>query len=136
MSNDYIWHVTLDTGHARQSYRSEIDDAIATLVRQHIDEALAGHPVEIRPGYDLKVSTAGGALLATVISNRVGPLVTIAIARVSRHSRKLWDLMDGQDSPPETPWCAVRLHPGLDDDLAAASWLGDFERCIAWAWIS
>ena len=37
------------------------------------------------------------------------------------------------ESPP-APWCAVRLEPTLALDPAAAAWLGDAERCLAWCW--
>ena len=36
---------------------------------------------------------------------------------------------------PEPPWCAVEIHPALALYPAAAEWLGDFERCVAWAWV-
>jgi hypothetical protein len=36
---------------------------------------------------------------------------------------------------PQTPWCAAKLMPGLSAYPAAAMWLGDMERCVAWAWI-
>lgn len=36
---------------------------------------------------------------------------------------------------PEAPWCAVLLHKTLPLGGDATLWLGDFERCVAWAWI-
>jgi hypothetical protein len=36
---------------------------------------------------------------------------------------------------PAGPWCAVRFELGLAMHQQAADWLGDFERCIAWAWL-
>ena len=69
------------------------------------------------------------------------------------HTRRSWrheidaavwpsitDLLDralavlGRDGTVE-PWCAVRLHAGLGLWPAAAHWLGDLKRCIAWAWL-
>ena len=37
---------------------------------------------------------------------------------------------------PGTPWCAVALHPGFLEQHGASAWIGDFERCIAWAWLT
>ena len=34
------------------------------------------------------------------------------------------------------PWLAVITHPTLAAHLGATEWLGDFERCVAWAWIT
>ena len=46
----------------------------------------------------------------------------------------------GQQHPsakrPREPWCAVALHPTLAGDLGATQWLADFERSVAWAWIT
>jgi len=139
----YITHITLDTGHSRRSPAHEVDAAVATLVRQQLDEALAGMHVEIRPGYRLMANTAAGALLATVIAGADAPLCTIAVARNSRQSKALWDILKQPvdigalakgDAPP-APWCAVRLYPALSDHLDALAWIGDFERCAAWGWL-
>lgn len=143
MTDRYLWHVTLDTGHSRRSYRNEVDDAVITLVRQQINEALSGLHVVIRPGYTLMANTAAGALLVTVIADTNAPLCTIAIARNSRQSRDLWSMLKqpveigavATGEPPPPPWCAVRLYPGLAEHVDALAWLGDFERCVAWGWI-
>ena len=37
------------------------------------------------------------------------------------------------ERPPDAPWCGVACHEGLVLDPGATEWLGDFERCIAWA---
>lgn len=143
MSDRYIWHLTLDTGHGRRSYRDEVDDAVVSVVGQQLAEALAGIPVEVRPGYRLRGDVAGGALLATVERKDIGPLATIAVAETSLQGAKLWRLLRqpvAAGSPavgdaPRPPWCAVRLYPALARDRAAASWLGDLGRILAWAWI-
>ena len=37
---------------------------------------------------------------------------------------------------PAEPWCAVLIHLTLAlADPSASAWLGDFERCVAWAWV-
>lgn len=134
-SADYIWHVTLDTGHGRRSLRNEIDAATITIVRQQIDEALAAGSAAILEGYTLTATTPAGALLATVTGN-AGPLAIIGVARSSLQSAALWRRLDAEGAPPSPPWCAVRLQAPLASDLDAAGWLGDYERCIAWAWLA
>ena len=44
------------------------------------------------------------------------------------------DMID-PESPPPTPWCGVGLHLALllRAYPDALHWLGDFERCVAWA---
>lgn len=41
------------------------------------------------------------------------------------------------DRPATMPWCVVALEVGIAYLPAATSigWLGDLERCLAWAWI-
>lgn len=135
MSGRYLWHVTLNTGESHRSYRNEVRDAIMTLLRQQIDEALAGLDVAIKPGYRLKADTVGGALVGTVMRDRDDPLCTIAVARNARQGAAIWRLLQEAGSPPRSPWCAVRLYAGLAYDPDALIWLGDFERCLAWAWL-
>lgn len=139
----YLMHVTIETGRARRSYRDEVTDETVTLLRLQIAEMLAGLPVEVTPGYRLTGASAGAALLATV-SRGIMPLVTIAVAKNAKVSRRLWDhlrrpQMPGMSGavgdPPRAPWCAAVVYPTLVADPGAADWLGDFERCLAWAWI-
>jgi hypothetical protein len=71
------------------------------------------------------------------------PLVTIAVAAKSKVSARLWSELQrpipgsspAAGDPPRAPWVAARLYPTLALDPDAAVWLGDFERCLAWAWI-
>jgi hypothetical protein len=138
----YILHMTLGTGDIRRSWRHEVEDGVVSLIRQQIAEMLAGLPVEVRPGYAMAGAAAGAALLATVSRDRV-PLVTIAVAAKAKASARLWDELRrpvpgaaaAAGEPPQAPWVAARLWPALARDPEAAAWLGDFERCLAWAWI-
>ena len=140
MSERYLMHVVIDTGDRRRSYRSEAADNTVTHLRKQIEAMLAEEHVEIRPGYRLTGNAHGSALLATVCVGEQ-PLVTIGVAARSQSSARLWEelinvkTVRDDVARPEAPWCAVRLHSHLLLDPMAASWLGDFERCLAWAWI-
>jgi len=157
----YIAHVTLSTGHLRRSPRSEVDDdTIAVLVHWLKNARAAWEPVplpgEAFAGFAAKVFVEHGAMVCTVYGpagrfpSLAGmeaahdgvPLVTFGVAQRSRHSKALWDrLVQVSDQPtscamPDAPWCGVVLHPPLPAFPDAMDWLGDFERCIAWAWIT
>lgn len=80
----------------------------------------------------------------TVATDSTVHNVTFAVADHARCGAQLWQmLIETAAVPcavglkrPETPWCAVRLEPGLVicQQLEAEA-LGDLERCIAWAWL-
>lgn len=161
-ASPYIAHVTLSTGHLRRSPRSEVDDdTIAILVPWLASARAAGSiptplPGEAFAGFTAKVLVEQGSLVCTVYGpagrfpHLAGmpeaqdgvPLVTFGVAQRSRHSKALWAaLVAVSDVPPrcampDSPWCGVVLHPTLPAFQDAAEWLGDFERCVAWAWIS
>jgi hypothetical protein len=65
-------------------------------------------------------------------------LVRIGVADKSRCAQPLWERLGGApDARPAEPWCAASIDPrGASADRAAYRWLGDFERCLAWAWLT
>lgn len=158
----YIAHITLATGHLRRSPRAEVsDDTIAVLVPWLASAMASGAPPAPLPGkafagFSAKALVGHGALVCTVYgpasrfphlsglaeAQDGAPLVTFGVAQRSRHSKALWAaLVAVSDVPPkcempEAPWCGVVLHQPLPAFPDASEWLGDFERCVAWAWIS
>lgn len=72
------------------------------------------------------------------------PIITMAVAIDPRCGRELWAELHKEPSsslatspaePPKTPWLAARLDVGGALHRETMDWLGDFERCLAWAWI-
>jgi len=148
----YIRHITLTTGHVRDSYPDEVGAEALAAVGRLIDGIIAGDVAEsiTIPGvgaYSLNGRGTGRCLVASVYAD--GPpsvlIATIGVAAHSRCGARLWrDLhrwgqvpvvTDPDDCPPE-PWVAAALDEGLAAYPQAAEWLGDFERCLAWAWIA
>lgn len=126
----YIWHYTVSTGHGRRSARSEASDAAVTICKLQIAEALRDQTPYVQPDYRLKASAAGGALLATLMAGDRS-VVTAAVCRKSRDSARLWAMIGQNGAPPAPPWLAAIIHT----DDPAILWAGDWERCVAWAWI-
>lgn len=147
----YIRHVTLTTGHARDCYRSEVTDDAIALCAGLIATFAAGkvsEPVAIpRVGpYSISGRGGGKCMVASVWSN--GPpselVVSIGVAEHERCGATIWrTLHQVSQLPPATdverqpraPWCGVLLEPAIMHHMDAMEWLGDFERCLAWAWI-
>lgn len=139
MQHKPLTHLTLLTGHSRQSWRHEIDPAALAQCRALLDQALRGGQVSLAPslhGYSMKATSEGDAMLCTALADVHGkpaPLVTFGASASA--GVDLWRLLGQSGNPPPSPWCAVRVEPGLALAPEAAHWLGDFERCIAWAWL-
>ena len=150
----YVEHITLTTGHARRSMSGEVTGAAIAacqvslafcLAKPGVHAALAADlPPPDMARYSLTATSAGRCLLATVW-REAAPICTIGIAGHARCAGRLWTVLHTtattplsttEDDRPQAPWCAARLEPGLATHIAAAEWLGDYERCLAWAWLS
>ncbi len=148
----YIQHLTLSTGHARRIEAGEVSGEVLARVSPWL-AALAesgGHmplPVAGLAEYTGLATVVDGALIVTIsgppdAAGRAPPLVSMGVARRSRHGAALWPLLTGPVMPPtapglrkpDAPWCGVALWPTLALYPQATEWLGDLERCIAWAW--
>lgn len=143
----HLRHVTMTTGHVRDSDRSEIADDALSVCADLLDAAMIVAPdavpiPAVAPPCALRVSGSGRCLVATVHGPDDAPILTIGVATHSRCGARLWRSLhetalgalatDDTPCPPE-PWCAARLEPGAVLHPMAMAWLGDFERCLAWA---
>lgn len=151
MSTPAVNHITLTTGHATMSSRADVSDAALATLRPWLAAAIRSGKPEPLPGdlahYRASVMLDGGALVATVYAAerasvpRVQPMPLCVVGVAQDKQPSLWGLLNGlhgQRGAPEpaAPWCAVALLPTLASDMQAALWLGDYERCLAWAWIT
>jgi hypothetical protein len=145
----FIRHVTLTTGHTRESLPGEVsEDAIATcrgLIEALIAEPTRTVPIPSPPGYSLGGRTTGKCLVATVWAGGQSVLIaTIGVAGHSRCGATLWRELPplgrdpGRNRPgalPSGAGVAAALDAGIARYSNAAHWLGNFERCLAWAWV-
>lgn len=141
-----VRHVTLSTGHSRLSAKSEISEEILTSpsVRALLHEG--GEIPAVGAGYELRWTAPPGAGCCVYTVYREGvPLVTCGVAGEDAAGEQLWSMLSdlsvraGQEVRavrPAVPWCGVVLLPGIITDPGALEWLGDFERVIAWAWLT
>jgi len=157
MSADpYLHHVTLTTGDTRRSYRRECNDGLirelAPIVAQCEREGIAELPSPtglMRLDRISENDRPSRHIAIWSIREPQGPaLVTLALAMEDRAGAGVWralhsghaepmPLATRADSRPGAPWLAVMLHlpAALPRPHPAIPWLGDAERCIAWAWI-
>lgn len=148
----YIRHLTIDTGDQRDSYPTEAPPEVRQMLRPLIDRAVAGERVPVPGALDPPGCTITGlrgrrgrglslAIWGPPVPGTDGmpvPLVSLGIAPVSLASAEVWQAITGRerdDMTPSAPYCAVRLHPTAVLHLPAMAWLGDLQRCLAWAWV-
>lgn len=152
----YIQHLTLRTGHISRIQRGDVAGEtqgrvapwLAALVHSGASAPL---PVSDLSEYSAVAFVADGALVITIcgVAPTTGrmagvppPLVTLGVAKRSRHGTALWPLLHAAHMPPvkvglarpAEPWCAIAIWPTITRHIDAMAWLGDLERCIAWAW--
>jgi hypothetical protein len=127
-------HYTITTGHCRQSPRSEVSAAAIAVLTPLLRDGEHWLPAPFA-SYRLRITVAGSTLAATVLSHVAGPLVTVLVclddvglAQALRTTGAIAAV------PLHAPAVLVELHPALSRDPDAAGWLGDFERCLGWAW--
>ncbi len=144
----YLKHITMMTGHSRDSYRREIDPNALAEVAALLDAALLGekgHRVRMPnvKDVDLVASQQGKALLATLYDSRSkAPILTTGVALRSTASAGLWKMLvetstvpvERMPAPP-APWIADRIEIGAIDRFDVMAWSGDWARCLGWAWV-
>jgi len=148
----WLEHVTLTTGHSRRSYSDEVSPEALAYCRSLIERFTAGEvaeavPIAAAPGYSISGRRSGKCLVATVYAD--GPpselIATIGVAAHSRCGSRLWrelhrwgrvPVVTDPERPPPEPWVAAALDEGAAHHLDAMEWLGDFERCLGWAWVT
>lgn len=142
----YLNHITISTGHTRRSPRAEVSASTTTALRPWLKICLAKDaavplPSSLGDSFTLSASIISGGLVCHVAHKTDGVMVTFGVAERSRQSGELWAWLCAQYgsrdalTAPETPWCAVALHPAYALHPSVSNWMGDFERCVAWTWI-
>lgn len=143
----YISHVTLTTGDLARTSRDDVAPEVTSLLAEWLAPIVNSglrHPLPVPElaHFSAQAAVQDGSLLVTVYAGPTVPLVTFGVARRSRHGPALWALLTAAFETraglvmPASPWVAVALHPALSAGAVAPDWLGDFERCIAWAWLN
>jgi hypothetical protein len=155
----YLNHITLNTGHVARTNRADVAPAITQLLANWLPGTLNSgqtHPLPVGElsHFGAQVFVQDGALVVTVVApvgphqpgqpyaGQTMPLVTFGVAQRSRQGAQLWSMLTTsfgatpRIKQPGTPYCAVAIHPSIAIYAGPVDWLGDFERCVAWAWIT
>lgn len=156
-----LLHLTINTGHVRQSPRSEVDQKVIDMLLPMIDNEAGGFP-KLGIGFDLfrpltkEHKPIDGAAVVNIVPWPMTadslPYATLFCCWNEDMDEQTWseaesmvdayrDVMEQAghpklsfDKPNRTPWLAVMLFPtiaSLDPDRVEM--MGDMERCLFWA---
>lgn len=137
-----LCHYTINTGRLRRSPCSEVsDDAIAPLRKIVAPKFLTDwRVVPNRPGFACKVTATETTFVASVFADTEtageiqAPIERIVVCTTENGLEAELLLAGAKPAQPLTvPACLVYVYRTADRN--SLSWLGDFERCLAWAWV-
>lgn len=149
MTAPKISHLTLNTGRCRQySPRDEVSDDVLATIAPWLDAAVESGAIVKIPKFEYRVQARAvqGAISMEVYAPEpdVGPDIPVASIAVAQQEQaaEIWSAYRPLPGVvpwvkmPKAPFCLVLLHPTIMMYRDALEWLGDFERIVAWAWIT
>lgn len=155
----FINHITINTGHVARTKRADVAPEVTQLLADWLPSTINSGkthalPVPSISHFSAQAFVQDGGLVVTVVApvgphqqgqphaGKTMPLVTFGVAQRSRQGTALWGMLTSAFGSvtglqqPGTPWCAVAVHPSIAAYDGPVDWLGDFERCGAWAWLT
>lgn len=142
--SQYIWHTT-DTGYGNRSYRGDISNYIAELIKTWLPDLLNGHRHQLFPNddnYAIRCEWHNGKAAAFIIerlSSTMQPteLIRFAICRHSRKKAAAWAFANGTGEPPQVPFIATHIIQDNVEppDLERMDTITEFQQCLAWVWL-
>jgi hypothetical protein len=142
-----LLHYTVNTGHVRRSRSADVPRSASTRIRHLLQRGAHVLPEPFQ-AFRLVVPGVQCGLVATVYHGSL-PLITCGVADEEGASEVVWQELERlylrlTDSGPlaganfqapvcpgELPWVVVVLL----GPVVGYDWLGDFEQCLAWAWL-
>lgn len=140
---NHINHITLTTGHIRQTTPDEIGKGWYFALNRIINDSFQSH-AELLPGYTLKSSRSGDTSIGTVYATADGaPIITTLCT--NSNQPELWEMLHDtatlplateRSNPPAAPYIADRLEVGASEHLDALKWTAGFSRGFGWICLS
>jgi hypothetical protein len=155
---DYLWHLTLNTGDTRKSYRSEVKEDTMRLMREGGFDTKEDFQIQGPFHCEIRNRDQTGVQFMILHKSAKGtiPLIGASLAITEADQFDHWAVIEKiygtkpfpfplPPKPESTPWLAIFLQPefantkrgseleGLLGDFAG--WVADFERCLAWLFI-
>lgn len=145
---DAFAHITLNTTHTSITRPGDVHADVITMLSALISDSVRTQSSVAIKGfqpYEVKVAVDDLTMFATVYKRAhaaLTPIISIGVALDATSGVKLWNELHDTallpvattaDQAPKGPWIAARFEKGFYMALGASLWLGDFERCLGWA---
>lgn len=137
---EFFNHVTITTGHSRQSYLTELSPEFS--LRVHLEETLAGTAqIPNFPAFSARAEVVkDGELLVSVHQADNLQVKFLIVDRNDAVSRNAFEHLQAADFlgavsfEPDAPYCAVSISVTTLVDPTALLWIADYQRCLSWEW--
>lgn len=142
--NLYINHITINTGHCRKTYPSEVDKETYMTLYRTFRDAQAPDGCDIMDDeFNVKITGDAIGYLCTLFKydgKDKMPLLTSAYSKTDKNG-ELWDmlfqnmtlpLLGKRPEMPGIPYIADRIEIGMGLFPGTSSFTGDFSRCMGW----
>jgi hypothetical protein len=138
---EYINHLTLQSGHIRKSYKSEIGKELFFILNSLFASSIGEGTIMTIDHKDYWINTTstndgGLTTLSLIQGNTKIPMLTVGFSKtnytVYNALVKSALIPVLKDVKPPIPYIVDRIEPGLLMDVSVSEWSGDFSKCIGW----
>jgi hypothetical protein len=128
-------HYTVNTTHNRVSHRNEIPPTVIQLLSGYVQKLIDSPNDKLQipaQAIDLKKYSCRAREVKT--DSIIIDLFRFEALQLSI-TMTLNDFSVGFEGV-KAPYCSVFLYPEFSLNFIEMDWVGDFERCMFWAWVS
>ena len=138
-----IAHVTLTTGHQRNSYVDDIDPQLYFKLRVLFQDAAKSHGMDFIDNTHVQLTKIDedSYICTLYIKTEQGLCPILTTAGSKKMDMALWTalhencfspVLTDPHKPPTPPFIADRIDVPHPDAIGVLSWTGDFAKCLGW----
>jgi len=139
-----ITHITLTTGHQRDSFAEEIDPKLYFKFKKMFKEPVLGeNDIDFIDDTCLKLTKIDDdsyiCTLFVKTNEGLCPVLTTAGSKtlnldlwVALHDSAITPVVTDRNRPPRPPFIADRIEIPHPQAIEIFKWTGDFSRCLGW----
>lgn len=147
-SEQYIYHITVNTGHKHYSRLQYVDGKVVKLMQRWVADMIAGkqYAMTQQGNTACRIGQHNGKMAEFILAagpfGRQTDILRFVVCRHSAVKTAAWTLAGGQGEPPTAPFLAANILVSGEEMMALGVTMddimmfADFERCLAWGWMA